>query len=261
MKLCLSALCGLIFGLNCFAAELVKKDVDYKFDGQTYKGYLVYKSGIKGSKPGLLVAHNWIGLSDETKSKADQMAELGYVVFALDIYGTKAMPKNVEEAAKTAGAYKKDRVMLRRHMEKGFEELKKQEHVNAKKIVALGYCFGGTSVLELARSGADLAGVVTFHGGLDSPKPEDGKNIKAKVLVLAGADDPYVPQPDIRAFENEMKSAKVDWQMNSYGNAVHSFTEKAAGNDNSKGAAYNALADERSWKAMKDFLAEVAPLK
>ena len=125
---------------------------------------------------------------------------------------------------------------------------------DASKIAATGYCFGGTTVIELARSGAAIKGVVSFHGGLDSPSPADGKNIKAKVLALHGADDPYVPAKDVAAFEAEMKSSGVDYKLVNYPGAVHSFTHKAAGNDNSKGAAYNAEADKASWTEMEQFL-------
>src|SRR6185436_2100378 len=133
--------------------------------------------------------------------------------------------------------------------------------VDKGRVAAIGYCFGGTSVLELARSGADINGVVSFHGGLSTPTPEDAKNIKAKVLALHGADDPNVPPPEVQAFEEEMRKAKVDWQLVSYGGAVHSFTDWNAGNDNSRGAAYNEKADKRSWEAMKSFFSELFQTK
>jgi dienelactone hydrolase len=126
-----------------------------------------------------------------------------------------------------------------------------------KRIAAIGYCFGGTCVLELARSAADIAGVVSFHGGLDTPTPEDTKQIKCKVLVLHGGDDPHVPAKDVEAFENEMRTGGVDWQLVVYGGAVHGFTNPASGNDKSRGAAYDEKADRRSWEAMKVFFAEV----
>jgi dienelactone hydrolase len=136
------------------------------------------------------------------------------------------------------------------------DELKKQPQVNAQKLGAIGYCFGGTTVLELARSGADVDAFVSFHGGLSTPTPADAKRIKGKVLALHGADDPNVPPAEVAAFEEEMRKGGVDWQLVAYGGAVHSFTDWNAGNDNSKGAAYNEKADKRSWQAMKDFFAE-----
>ena len=141
-------------------------------------------------------------------------------------------------------------------MNAAFDLLKNHKNVDSAKIGAIGFCFGGTTVLELARSGAPVAGVVSFHGGLSSPTPDDAKNVKAKVLVLHGADDPFVKPDEVLAFEDEMRKGGVDWQLVSYGGAVHSFTNKAAGTDNSKGAAYNEKADQRSWLAMKNFFAE-----
>ena len=142
-------------------------------------------------------------------------------------------------------------------MQAGFEQLKKSRFVDAEKTAAIGYCFGGTTVLELARAGADVDGVVSFHGGLDTPTPDDAKKIKGKVLALHGADDPFVPPAEEQAFEEEMRKAKVDWQLVAYGNSVHSFTDWNAGNDNSKGAAYNEKADKRSWEDMRDFFNEL----
>lgn len=237
------------------SAALVKKAVEYKDGKQTYEGYVVYNDEVKSARPGVLVVHNWLGVSDETKKQADRLAELGYVAFAVDVYGKGIRPTG-EDAAKLATQYKNDRKTLRARLERGLKALREQPGVDKKKLAAIGYCFGGTAALELARAGADLKGVVTFHGGLDSPNPADGKKIKARVLALHGADDPYVPATDLAAFEEEMRKAKVDWQLVKYGNAVHSFTEVGAGTDNSKGAAYNENADRRSWEAMKQFFAE-----
>ena len=238
------------------SAAMVKKAVEYKDGGKTYEGYIAYNDEVKEPRPGVLVVHNWMGVSDETKKQADRLAELGYVAFAVDVYGKGVRPTNGEEAAKLATQYKNDRKLLRSRLEGGLKALRSQSGVDKKKIGAIGYCFGGTAALELARTGADLRGVVTFHGGLDSPNPADGKKIKARILALHGADDPFVPATDLAAFEDEMRKAKVDWELVKYGNAVHSFTEVGAGNDNSKGAAYNEKADKRSWEEMKRFFAE-----
>jgi dienelactone hydrolase len=145
---------------------------------------------------------------------------------------------------------------MRARMQAALEYVRAQPQVDPKRVAAIGYCFGGTAALELARAGADVGGVVSFHGGLDNPQPS-GKSPTAKVLVLHGADDPYVPDAEVKGFEDEMRKAKADWQLVKYSGAVHSFTEKAAGNDNSKGAAYNATADRRSWEAMRAFFAEI----
>lgn len=237
-------------------AAIVKKDFEYNLAGKKYEGYMAYDDSVKAPRPGILVAHNWMGVTDETKSKVDQLAELGYVAFAVDIYGKNSRPKNVEEAAALSSGFKKDRVPLRNRMHQGLKVLREQKNVDKTKIAVIGYCFGGTAALELGRAGGDVKAIVSFHGGLDSPKPADGAKIKGRVLALHGADDPFVKDEELAAFEKEMRDHKVDWQLIKYGGAVHSFTEKAAGNDNSKGAAYNANADARSWEAMKQIFAE-----
>jgi len=197
-----------------------------------------------------------MGQTEYEQRRCKQLAELGYVAFALDIYGKGVRPANPQEAGKQAGTYKNDRALYRRRLGLGLDQLRAQG-VDEKKIAAIGYCFGGTGVLELARSGAEVSGVVSFHGGLDSPTPEDGKNIRAKLLICHGADDPFVRVKDIDAMKKELNDAKADWQMISYSGAVHAFTQPMAGNDNSRGAAYNKSADQRSWIAMRSFFDEI----
>jgi len=238
-------------------AEVRTKTVEYSQGGTILEGFLAWDDGVRGSRPGVLVVHQWMGLTDYEKGRAQQLASLGYVAFAADVYGKGVRPKSQAEAGALAGKFKSDRNLLRERVSAGLAALRASGLVDPKRVAAIGYCFGGTSVLELARSGADVAGVVSFHGGLDSPDPSAGRNIKAKVLVLHGADDPYNSAKDVAAFQQELRSAGVDWQMVSYGGAVHSFTQKEAGNDPSRGAAYNEAADRRSWQAMKDFLAEI----
>jgi len=238
-------------------ATLQTKTIEYKQGDTTLEGFVVYDDAIKGARPGVLVVHQWMGLTDYEKHRAGMLAQLGYVAFCADIYGKGVRPRNPAEAGAQAGKYKSDRQLLRARVNAGLEALRQQPLVDAKRIAAIGYCFGGTTVLELARSGADIAGVVSFHGGLDAPDPNDGKNIKCKVLICHGADDPFSSPQDIAALENEMRNGGVDWQLIKYGGAVHSFTQPMAGNDNSKGAAYNEKADKRSWEAMKEFFAEI----
>ena len=179
------------------------------------------------------------------------------MAFALDIYGKGVRPGNPQEAGKVATIYKSDRKLYRRRLQLGLDQLRAQSMVDTKRVAAIGYCFGGTGVLELARTGADLKGVVSFHGGLDSLNPEEAKKIKAKILICHGADDPFVPVKDIEATKKELSDADVDWQMIYYSEAVHSFTQVMAGNDNSRGAAYQERADKRSWQAMKSFFSEI----
>lgn len=238
-------------------AELHTETFEYRQGETTLEGWLAYDASIKGKRPGVLIVHQWKGLTDYEKKRAEMLAKLGYNVFALDIYGKGIRPTNPDDARKESGRYKSDRALLRTRAQAGLAILKNHELTDADRIAAIGYCFGGTTVIELARSGADIAGVVSFHGGLDSPKPADGKNIKCKVLALHGADDPFVSPKDLDAFESEMKQSGVDYQLVKYKGAVHSFTDWNAGNDNSKGTAYNKEADEQSWEAMKQFFAKI----
>jgi len=238
-------------------AAIQTKTVEYQQGGTTLEGFVAYDDAIQGMRPGVLVVHQWMGLTDYEKHRAEMLAQLGYVAFCADIYGKGVRPQTVAEAGALAGKYKSDRQLLRARVNAGLDALGRQPFVDPKRLAAIGYCFGGTTVIELARSGADVNGVVSFHGGLDSPTPADGKNIKCKVLALAGADDPFQKPDDLAAFEREMRDAKVDWQINLYGGAVHAFTQPMAGNDNSKGAAYNEKADRRSWEEMRRFFAEI----
>ena len=231
--------------------------VEYKQGDTTLEGFVAYDDAIPGKRPGVLIVHQWLGLTDYEKHRAEMLAQLGYVAFCADIYGQGVRPQTAQEAGAQAGKYKSDRQLLRARVNAGLDALRRQPLVDPKRIAAIGYCFGGTTVIELARSGADVSGVVCFHGGLDSPTPADGKNIKGKVLVCHGADDPFSSPQNIAAFENELRQGGVDWQLIKYGGAVHSFTQPDVGNDNSKGAAYNEKADRRSWEAMKQFLAEI----
>jgi dienelactone hydrolase len=221
------------------------------------EGYLAYDDSAKSPQPLVLVVHEWWGLNDYAKGRARQLAEMGYVAFAVDMYGKGVVTSDAQQAGEVAGKLKADRPLMRRRINAALEAAKANPRVDKKRIAAIGYCFGGTVVLELARSGADVAGVVSFHGNLDTPTPADAKNVKAKVLICTGADDKAVPMSQISAFEDEMRLGKVDYRINIYGGAVHSFTNPASGDDPSKNVAYNANADKRSWQAMKDFFGEI----
>ena len=237
-------------------AAIQNQTIDYRLGETTLEGVLVYDDAVITKRPGVLIVHQWKGLSDYEKKRAVMLAQLGYVAFCADIYGKGIRPQTPPEAGSEAGKYKSNRALLRARVNAGLAVLQKNEFVDARRIAAIGYCFGGTTVIELARSGADIAGVVSFHGGLDSPTPADGKNIKCKVLACHGADDPFVPAKDLAAFESEMRDGGADWQLVQYGGAVHSFTDwKADGS--MKGAQYNEKADKRSWEAMKQFFGEI----
>jgi dienelactone hydrolase len=250
-----------IVGLLAMAAAargaIQTEVVEYKHGDTPLEGFLAYDNSKSGKRPGILVVHQWKGLGDYEKKRADMLAGLGYTVFCVDIYGKGIRPGEAGEAAAEAGKYKSNRALLRARVNAGLDVLKKHSLTDPRRIAAIGYCFGGTTVIELARSGAEVAGVVSFHGALDSPSPADGRNVKCKVLALHGADDPFVPAKDVAAFEDEMRQAGVDWQLVAYGGAVHSFTDWNAGKDNSKGAAYNEKADKRSWEDMKQLFAEI----
>lgn len=239
------------------AKTVVIEPVFYKDGDAKLEGAIVYDQSLKGPRPGVVVVHDWMGPSDYTKLRASQLATLGYVAFVADIYGAETRPKNPDDAKKASSKFKGDRQLLRNRVNLALAELRKSPHVNFKKVAAIGYCFGGTTVLELARSGADVSGVVSFHGGLDSPTPTDGRNIKSKVLVLHGADDPSVSPENLSAFEKELRDANVDWELVKLGNAVHSFSNPAAGSDKASGNAYYAEADRRSFELMKGFFKEI----
>ena len=256
MKSMLPALLTLALAINA-RAEIRSKTIEYKQGDTVLEGLAVWDDSITGKRPGVLVVHQWKGLGPYEKKRAEMLAKLGYLAFAVDIYGKGVRADNPQDAAKLAGKYKGDRALLRARVNAGFDELKKQELADPKRLAAIGYCFGGTTALELARGGADVAGIVSFHGGLSTPTPGDAKKIQARVLALHGADDPFVPPAEVAAFEEEMRKGGVDWQLTAYGGSVHSFTDSGAGSDNSKGSAYNEKADRRSWEAMKVFFGEI----
>src|SRR5690242_17412300 len=207
MKTLLPAL-TLLATMLTLRAEIKTETVIYKDGDTTLEGVRVWDDAVKTPRPGVLVVHQWLGLTDYEKKRAEMLAQLGYVAFCADIYGKDVHPQNSKEAGAQAGKYKGDRALLRARVNAALDELKKNQFVDSKRVAAIGYCFGGTAVLELARSGADIAGIVSFHGGLDSPNPADGKNIKCKVLVLHGADDRSSSPENIAAFENELRDAE-----------------------------------------------------
>jgi dienelactone hydrolase len=238
-------------------AVLHQQTVEYRQGATVLSGYLAYDDSFAGLRPAVLVFHHWMGIDQYIKDRTDQLARMGYVAFAADIYGKGVRPTNSTEAGNLAGKYRNDRLLMRGRAQAALDTLRRMPHVDTKRIAAIGYCFGGGVALELARSGADIAGVVSFHGTLDTPHPEDAKNIKAKVLVMQGTDDPVAPLKQIGALEDEMRNGGVDYQIVLFGGAVHSFSMPMAGNDPKTGNAYNPEADRRSWQAMKDFFADV----
>jgi len=241
-------------------AKIRTDTVTYAEGDTVLAGYVAWDDKVKGKRPGVMVVHEWWGLNDYAKVRARQLATLGYVAFAADIYGKGRRGTTRAEARKLAAPLLKDRKLMRRRAAAGLKALKGVEFVDDRKVAAIGYCFGGTCVLELARSGAKFQAAVSFHGGLSTPNPAGAGKILTKILVLHGADDPHVPAKDVLAFQQEMRDAKADWQLNAYGGAVHAFTNPAAGEDPSKGSAYHERATRRAWSAMKRFFQETIGL-
>jgi len=244
-------------GLTSSAWSAVKtQTVEYKQGDVVLEGYLAYDDALTGKRPGILVVHEWKGLNGYAKRRADMLAQLGYVAFAADIYGKGIRPQTIPEAADISGKFKADRALLRARVNAGLDVLKAQPNVDPSQLAAIGYCFGGTSVLELGRSGADVKGIVSFHGGLSSPTPLDARNIKAKILALHGAVDPFVKADEVAAFEKEMQDAHVNYRLIKYPGAMHGFTNP----DNKgipSGALYNNAADKASWIEMQKFFKEI----
>lgn len=248
-------LCAVLLSAAPASALIKTKAVEYKHGDVVLQGWAAWEDGFKEKRPGVLVVHEWWGHGPYARKRAEQLAKQGYTAFALDMYGKGVLAKDHEEAGKLAGAFNGDRLAMRARALAGLAELKKLPFVDETKLAAIGYCFGGTTVLELARAGTDLKGVASFHGNLASPTPA-AEAPKAKILVLHGADDGFV-NGALAGFVEEMRKAKADWQLISYGGAVHSFTVPEAGNDPAKGMAYDKKADERSWKALLAFFEEL----
>jgi dienelactone hydrolase len=256
-KLVLAAFLSGLFVLPA-TARLVTVTVDYTDEkGTALQGYVVYDDTNSEKRPGVLVVHDWRGLTDYTRRRAEMLAKLGYIAFAADIYGKGIRPQSVPEYQKQIGIYKGDRALYRTRERAAYQAFLKQPLLDSARMGAIGYCFGGTGVIEMARDGLDLKGVVSFHGGLDSQPLSPGATIKTKVLALCGADDPYEKAVDMAAFEKQLKDNNVDYQIVEYGHAVHAFTDAGVDALNQPGARYNPAADYRSWQAMRDFFAEI----
>ncbi len=250
-----------ILSLLCIPAfawgDIVKTPIHYRQGDANLEGVLVFDDASSAKRPGILVFPEWWGLNDYPKQRAEQLAKLGYVAFAADMYGDDKTTEDPAEATKLSAAVKNDLDTLRARAQAALDVLRADPHVDSDKIAAIGYCFGGTVALELARSGAPLAGAVSFHGGLATDRPDDAKNIKGKILVCTGGDDAFVPPAQVAGFEEEMRRGGVDWQVIVYGGAHHAFTNPKADSHHLRNIAYNADADRRSWAAMKSFFEEI----
>jgi len=233
-------------------------DVDYRHGAVNLRGYLAFDETAAERRPGVLVFHEGLGLGDFAIARARMLAELGYVAFAADMFGDRRQARNLQEVAKLVGDLRDEPQMLRARGRAALAKLAALPQVDASRIGAIGFCFGGSVVLELARDGADLKAVISFHGVLATRTPAVSGNVKASVLVCTGADDPLAPPEQIKAFEDEMRAADVrDWQVISYGNTLHGFTNPAADGSMLRTALYSEQADRRAWASMRSLFNEV----
>lgn len=237
-------------------SDIRVEPVRYEHEGTALLGVLAKDAAISGPRPAVLVVHDWHGVNEHVEARVTMLARLGHVAFGADIYGEGVRPGD-NTAGQVAGSFYQDLPLLRARALAGFEQLRQDPDVDHTRIVVIGYCFGGSTALELARTGADLAGAVSFHGGLIAHDPSDAAEIRAKLLVLTGAADPVVPDEQVVAWEDEMRAApSVDWQLVTYAGAMHAFA--VPGTDSpDHGAQYQERADRRSWRALEVFLAEV----
>ena len=230
--------------------------VDYHDGDVVLEGMLAWNDAIEGPRPGVLLSHAWGGRGDFEDGKANALAELGYAAFALDLYGKGVRGSGPEENAALMQPFLDDRAMLQQRMLASVDTMREQDPVDAGKLAAIGFCFGGLCVLDLARTGADLAGVVSFHGLFAAPGNTEGNTIRAKVLALHGWDDPMATPDNVLALSKELTEMGADWQLHAYGNTMHAFTNPEA-NDTQMGTVYDASADRRSFRSMQNFLEEI----
>lgn len=243
-----------IFSTISLAQQPVK--VHYQDGQQALTGLLGIPKSTTAKKPGVLILPAWMGIDAHSEKVAQELSALGYYTFVADIYGDGNKPADPQQAGERSSFYKKDPAAYLQRIQRALDQLVKGG-ADPQKIVVIGYCFGGLGALEAARNNLPVRGVISFHGDLKRDAARTIEQITPKVLVCHGADDPYVSEASIKDFQQEMRVAHADWQMIYYANAVHAFTDPAAGNDNSKGAAYNGQADKRSWALMLQFLNEV----
>jgi dienelactone hydrolase len=237
-------------------AEITTGTVEYKDGDTTLKGYYAHPANQSNTAPGVLVIHEWWGLNDYVKSRCRQLAELGYVAFAADIYGDGFVTTDPKVAEQHMLEAKKNG-WLRSRGKLALQEMRKDEGIDQNNIAIIGYCFGGTTALEMARAGEDVKGVVSFHGGLQTDQPAQKGQVKPRVLILTGEADPLVPKEQVQAAEKEFKDAGADVKVVGYPGAKHAFTNPQADQFKMPPIGYNKEADEKSWQAMKAFFAEI----
>jgi dienelactone hydrolase len=249
-------LLGWLVLVGSAAAELQTKKIAYKHGDLACQGYLAWDDAVKGPRPGVLVVHEWWGLNDYTRGRAEQLAKLGYVAFAADMYGEGKVTEHPKEAGAMAAKVRANVQDWRKRAATALEVLAAQPQCEKSKLAAIGYCFGGSTALQLAYSGADLAAVVTFHAALPAPTADEAKRIRATILVCHGAADKFIPDQAIKSFRDALDQAGVKYEFVSYPDTVHSFTVPGADKHNLPGMKYNKAADEDSWRRMVALLAE-----
>lgn len=241
-------------------AAVKGEEVSYKAGNTTLKGYIAWDDAVQGKRPGVLVVHEWWGHNEYARERARMLAGLGYTALALDMYGDGHQAHHPDEAGKFSAEVRKNLAMAKQRFDAATQVLKKHPTVDSSNIAAIGYCFGGAIVLEMARQGEPLKGVVSFHGSLNTDHPAKAGKVKARVLVAHGADDPFVPAAQVEAFKQEMDAAKVNYKFIAYPGAKHGFTSKEADENGRKfnlPLAYNAEADQKSWAEMQAFFKEI----
>lgn len=240
-------------------ARVQTREVEYRQGDTVLKGFIAWNDAARGRRPGVLVVHEWWGLNQHARNQARRLAEAGYVGFALDMYGNGKVTTHPQDAQAFVAEATKDPAVLAARFNAALAELKRDPHVDTTRIAAIGYCFGGAVVLGMARSGADLAAVVTFHGALATQAPAQPGKVKARILVLAGGADPFVPPEQVEAFKKEMQAAGARFEVVSYPGAKHGFTNPDAASYGMEQLAYDAAADRQSWAAMLKLFREVFP--
>jgi dienelactone hydrolase len=238
-------------------AAVKTQTVEYKAGDTTCRGFVAYDDSSNDKRPVVLIVHEWWGLNDYPKRRAEQLAALGYVAFAADMFGDGKTTRDAAEAKSLSGQFISKPDVVKARTQAALETARRQPHADPDRVAAIGYCFGGFVVLGMARAGMDLDGVVSFHGGLATESPATKGQVKSRILICHGNDDTFLTPQEISNFQKEMTDARVDWQMNIYSGAVHAFTNPDADKAGLPGVAYHKLADQRSWEAMKLFFQEI----
>ena len=233
------------------------REIEYRQDGTVLQGFVAWDDAARGKRPGVLVVHEWWGHNEHARNQARRLAAAGYVGFALDMFGKGKVTTHPQEAQAFVSEVTKDPAVLAARFNAALEQLKRDPHVDPRRIAGVGYCFGGAVVLDMARTGADLAAVVTFHGALATKTPAQPGKVKARVLVLAGDADPFVPPEQVEAFRQEMRAAGARFEVVTFPGAKHGFTNPDAGKFGMDALAYNADADRESWAALLKLFKDV----